>query len=150
MTFAVNPLHLVLFHLLEVLRLEDVHRRYGILLLGDAATLHLALDDGQFIGAKNQVVVNPLWLAKLYAELMLVDGVDQLRAVVDVVVEAKCSVVALAQEVVILNLDILPFGALEPIFATHSLNAYHPYSIPDILRMNNFDVTVTIKKVMAM
>ena len=31
-------------------------------------------------------------------------------------------------------------------FAIHSLNAYHPYSIPDILRMNNFDVTVTIKK----
>ena len=35
-------------------------------------------------------------------------------------------------------------------FAIHSLNAYHPYSIPDILRMNNFDVTVTIKKVMTM
>ncbi|MBR2030694.1 MAG: hypothetical protein IKA04_00530 [Alistipes sp.] len=35
-------------------------------------------------------------------------------------------------------------------FAIHSLNAYHPYSIPDILRMNNFDVTVTIKKVVAM
>ncbi|MBQ2885991.1 MAG: hypothetical protein IJE43_19900, partial [Alphaproteobacteria bacterium] len=32
-------------------------------------------------------------------------------------------------------------------FAIHSLNTYHPYSIPDILRMNNFDVTVTIKKV---
>ena len=31
-------------------------------------------------------------------------------------------------------------------FAIHSLNAYHPYSIPDILRMNNFDVTVTIKQ----
>ena len=35
-------------------------------------------------------------------------------------------------------------------FAIHSLNAYHPYSIPDILRMNNFDVTVTIKKIMTM
>ena len=35
-------------------------------------------------------------------------------------------------------------------FAIHSLNAYHPYSIPDILRMNNFDITVTIKKVVAM
>ena len=35
-------------------------------------------------------------------------------------------------------------------FAIHSLNAYHPYSIPDILRMNNFDITVTIKKVMTM
>ena len=35
-------------------------------------------------------------------------------------------------------------------FAIHSLNAYHPYSIPDILRMNNFDVTMTIKKVMTM
>ena len=35
-------------------------------------------------------------------------------------------------------------------FAIHSLNAYHPYSIPDILRMNNFDVTVTIKKVVSM
>ena len=63
LTSKVNPLHLVLFHLLEVLRLEDVHRRYGILLLGDAATLHLALDDGQLVGAKYQVVVNPLWLA---------------------------------------------------------------------------------------
>ena len=31
-------------------------------------------------------------------------------------------------------------------FAIHSLNAYHPYSIPDILRMNNFDITVTIKQ----
>lgn len=31
-------------------------------------------------------------------------------------------------------------------FAIHSLNAYHPYSLPDILRMNNFDVTVTIKQ----
>ena len=35
-------------------------------------------------------------------------------------------------------------------FAIHSLNAYHPYSIPDILRMNNFDITVTVKKVMTM
>lgn len=35
-------------------------------------------------------------------------------------------------------------------FAIHSLNAYHPYSIPDILRMNNFDITVPIKKVMTM
>ena len=35
-------------------------------------------------------------------------------------------------------------------FAIHSLNAYYPYSIPDILRMNNFDITVTIKKVMTM
>ena len=35
-------------------------------------------------------------------------------------------------------------------FAIHSLNAYHPYSIPDILQMNNFDVTVTIKKIMTM
>ena len=35
-------------------------------------------------------------------------------------------------------------------FAIHSLNAYHPYSIPDILRMNNFDVTVTIKKAVTM
>ena len=35
-------------------------------------------------------------------------------------------------------------------FAIHSLNAYHPYSIPDILRMNNFDVTVTVKQVMTM
>ena len=32
-------------------------------------------------------------------------------------------------------------------FAIHSLNAYHPYSIPDILRMNNFEITVTIKQV---
>ena len=31
-------------------------------------------------------------------------------------------------------------------FAIHSLNAYHPYSIPDILRMNNFEITVTIKQ----
>ena len=31
-------------------------------------------------------------------------------------------------------------------FAIHSLNAYHPYSIPDILRMNKFEVTVTIKQ----
>ena len=31
-------------------------------------------------------------------------------------------------------------------FAIHSLNAYHPYSIPDILRMNNFDITLTIKQ----
>ena len=31
-------------------------------------------------------------------------------------------------------------------FAIHSLNAYHPYSIPDILRMNNFNITVTIKQ----
>ena len=38
----------------------------------------------------------------------------------------------------------------ERCFAIHSLNTYHPYSIPDILRMNNFDVTVTIKKVVAM
>ena len=35
-------------------------------------------------------------------------------------------------------------------FAIHSLNTYHPYSIPDILRMNNFDITVTVKKVMTM
>ena len=35
-------------------------------------------------------------------------------------------------------------------FAIHSLNAYHPYSIPDILRMNNFDITVTVKNVMTM
>ena len=35
-------------------------------------------------------------------------------------------------------------------FAIHSLNAYHPYSIPDIMRMNNFDITVTIKKVVTM
>ena len=35
-------------------------------------------------------------------------------------------------------------------FAIHSLNAYHPYSILDILRMNNFDVTVTVKQVMTM
>ena len=35
-------------------------------------------------------------------------------------------------------------------FALHSLSAYHPYSIPDILRMNNFDITVTIKKVVTM
>ena len=35
-------------------------------------------------------------------------------------------------------------------FAIHSLNAYHPYSIPDILRMNNFDITVTIKKAVTM
>ena len=35
-------------------------------------------------------------------------------------------------------------------FAIHSLNSYHPYSIPDILRMNNFDITVTIKKVVTM
>ena len=32
-------------------------------------------------------------------------------------------------------------------FAIHSLNAYHPYSIPDILRMNNFDITLTIKQI---
>ncbi len=31
-------------------------------------------------------------------------------------------------------------------FAIHSLNAYHPYSLPDILRMNKFEVTVTIKQ----
>ena len=31
-------------------------------------------------------------------------------------------------------------------FAIHSLNAYHPYSIPDILRMNNFDITLAIKQ----
>lgn len=31
-------------------------------------------------------------------------------------------------------------------FAIHSLNAYHPYSIPDVLRMNKFEVTVTIKR----
>ena len=31
-------------------------------------------------------------------------------------------------------------------FAIHSLNAYHPYAIPDILRMNNFEITVTIKQ----
>ena len=31
-------------------------------------------------------------------------------------------------------------------FAIHSLNAYHPYSIPDILRMNNFNITLTIKQ----
>ena len=31
-------------------------------------------------------------------------------------------------------------------FAINSLNAYHPYSIPDILRMNKFEVTVTIKR----
>ena len=35
-------------------------------------------------------------------------------------------------------------------FAIHSLNAYHPYSIPDILRMNNFEITVTIKQVVKM
>ena len=35
-------------------------------------------------------------------------------------------------------------------FAIHSLNTYHPYSIPDILRMNNFDITVTVKQVMTM
>ena len=35
-------------------------------------------------------------------------------------------------------------------FAIHSLNAYHPYSIPDILRMNNFDITLTVKKVVTM
>jgi hypothetical protein len=36
-------------------------------------------------------------------------------------------------------------------FAIHSLNAYPPpYSIPDILRMNNFDITVTIKQVATM
>ena len=38
-------------------------------------------------------------------------------------------------------------------FAIHSLNAYHPYhpySIPDILRMNNFDVTVVVKQVVTM
>ena len=34
--------------------------------------------------------------------------------------------------------------------AIHSLNAYHPYSIPDILRMNNFDITVNVKQVMTM
>lgn len=35
-------------------------------------------------------------------------------------------------------------------FAIHSLNTYHPYSIPDILRMNNFDITVTVRQVMTM
>lgn len=35
-------------------------------------------------------------------------------------------------------------------FAIHSLNAYHPYSLPDILRMNKFEVTVNIKQVATM
>ena len=35
-------------------------------------------------------------------------------------------------------------------FAIHSLNTYNPYSIPDILRMNNFDITVVVKQVVTM
>ena len=42
------------------------------------------------------------------------------------------------------------FKDLNICLALHSFNAYHPYSIPDILRMNNFDITVTVKKVMTM
>lgn len=38
------------------------------------------------------------------------------------------------------------FKDLNLCFALHSLHAYHPYSLPDILRMNKFEVTVTIKQ----
>ena len=34
--------------------------------------------------------------------------------------------------------------------ALHSFNAYQPYSLADILRMNKFCVTVTVKQVMTM
>ena len=43
---------------------------------------------------------------------------------------------------------IVPY--IYELFETINLNAYHPYSIPDILRMKNFDVTMTIKQVMTM
>ena len=42
------------------------------------------------------------------------------------------------------------FKDLNICLALHSLNAYHPYSIPDILRMNKFCMTVNVKQVVAM
>ena len=42
------------------------------------------------------------------------------------------------------------FKDLNICLALHSFNVYQPYSLADILRMNNFDITVTIKKVMTM
>ena len=42
------------------------------------------------------------------------------------------------------------FKDLNICLALHSFNAYQPYSLADILRMNNFNVTVTIKKAVTM
>lgn len=42
------------------------------------------------------------------------------------------------------------FKDLNICLALHSFNAYQPYSLADILRMNDFDITVTVKKVMTM
>lgn len=42
------------------------------------------------------------------------------------------------------------FKDLNICLALHSFNAYQPYSLADILRMNKFCVTVTVKQVMTM
>ena len=42
------------------------------------------------------------------------------------------------------------FKNLNICLALHSFNAYQPYSLADILRMNKFCVTVTVKQVMTM
>ena len=42
------------------------------------------------------------------------------------------------------------FKDLNICLALHSFNAYQPYSLADILRMNKFEITVTIKQIIQM
>ena len=106
---CVQILGLFFYHL-QFVRSEHIHRSYGILLIGDASALHLTLYLIPLINAHTQLIANLLRFAKFYAKLILIDVVDQLRAVVCVIVEAKCQVVRLSQVVCIFDFDILPIG----------------------------------------
>ena len=46
--------------------------------------------------------------------------------------------------------DAEAFKDLNIYLALHSFNAYQPYSLADILRMNKFEITVTIKQIVQM